>query len=224
MCGWAGALAGDDGINIVAGTGSIAYGEFAGRSARAGGWGELFGDEGSAYWLAREGLRLFSRMSDGRATRGALYEKVRAHFGLKFDLDLCASIYGSTSTRRSELATLSRLVGEAAIAGDVEARALFALAVDELAQMVEAVRLQLRVPDDVSLPVSYSGSVFQQRELLLLPLESKLTSGSSRYRFIAPRLPPAAGAALRAAMLSGFPLGATAIAALEKQVRRDQEP
>ena len=73
VCGWAGALAGEDGINIVAGTGSIAYGEYRGRSARAGGWGELFSDEGSAYWLAREGLRLFSRMSDGRAPRGALY-------------------------------------------------------------------------------------------------------------------------------------------------------
>ena len=29
VCGWAGALGGSDGINIVAGTGSIAYGEFA---------------------------------------------------------------------------------------------------------------------------------------------------------------------------------------------------
>ena len=44
VCGWAGALAGAEGINIVAGTGSIAYGEYAGRSARAGGWGELFSD------------------------------------------------------------------------------------------------------------------------------------------------------------------------------------
>ncbi len=73
VCGWAGALAGADGINIVAGTGSIAYGEYEGRSARAGGWGELFSDEGSAYWLAREGLTLFSRMSDGRSPRGPLY-------------------------------------------------------------------------------------------------------------------------------------------------------
>jgi N-acetylglucosamine kinase-like BadF-type ATPase len=36
VSGWAGALGGRDGINIVAGTRSIAYGEFAGRSARAG--------------------------------------------------------------------------------------------------------------------------------------------------------------------------------------------
>ncbi len=56
VCGWAGALAGRDGINIVAGTGSIAYGEFVSRSARAGGWGELFSDEGSAYSGCARGL------------------------------------------------------------------------------------------------------------------------------------------------------------------------
>ena len=125
VCAWAGALAGDDGINIVAGTGSIAYGEYRGRSARAGGWGELFSDEGSAYWLAREGLRLFSRMSDGRAPRGALYEHVRHHFGLQDDLDLCGALYGKSAAQRSQFAQLSRLVAEAAGAGDEQAAALF---------------------------------------------------------------------------------------------------
>ena len=36
VCAWAGALACQDGINIVAGTGSIAYGEFAGRAGPRG--------------------------------------------------------------------------------------------------------------------------------------------------------------------------------------------
>ena len=39
----------------------------AGDRARVGGWGELFGDEGSAYWIAVQGLNAFTRMSDGRA-------------------------------------------------------------------------------------------------------------------------------------------------------------
>ena len=39
VCAWAGALAGADGVTVASGTGSIAYGEFEGRSARAGGWG-----------------------------------------------------------------------------------------------------------------------------------------------------------------------------------------
>ena len=81
VCSWAGSLACADGISVIAGTGSMAYGEFAGRSARCGGWGELIGDEGSAYWIAREGMNLFSRMSDGRAPRGPLHALVRERLG-----------------------------------------------------------------------------------------------------------------------------------------------
>ncbi len=78
VCAWAGSLGGEDGINIVAGTGSIGYGERRGRSARAGGWGEVFGDEGSAYWIAVQGLNVFTRMSDGRLPKGSLYAVFRA--------------------------------------------------------------------------------------------------------------------------------------------------
>ena len=81
VCSWAGSLAGADGISLVAGTGSIAYGEWQGRSARCGGWGEVFGDEGSAHWLAREVLALFSRMVDGRTHPGPLVELAPASAG-----------------------------------------------------------------------------------------------------------------------------------------------
>ena len=145
LCGWAGALGGEDGINVVAGTGSMAYGEYDGRRARAGGWGELFSDEGSGYWVAREGLQLFSRMSDGRAARGALHARLREHFGLTADLDLCAAIYGSGRGERSDVAALAGLIAQAAQAGDAQARALFARAVDELVLMVDAVHAQLQI-------------------------------------------------------------------------------
>jgi N-acetylglucosamine kinase-like BadF-type ATPase len=218
VCGWAGALAGAEGINIVAGTGSIAYGEYAGRCARAGGWGELFSDEGSAYWLAREGLRLFSRMSDGRSPRGALYEILRRHFALSDDLDLCAALYGKSTSQRSQLAQLSRLVAEAASAGDAAARGLFTQAVSELADIVDAVRDQLQVPVEMDLPLSYSGGLFQLRELLLAPFEAALNGRARKYRLAAARLPPEAGAALHAARLAGTPLAARSIAALEGQL------
>ncbi len=215
VCGWAGALACQDGINVVAGTGSIAYGEFEGRTARAGGWGELFSDEGSAYWVAREGLKLFSRMSDGRAPRGALYDIVRRHFGLKADLDLCAAIYGETALR-NELAGLAKLVAEAALAGDAEAAAVFTAAAAELAQIVAALHRGLGIPDGVPVTVSYSGGLFQQRELLLAPLRTSLARDGGMYRFAEPCLIPVAGAALYAAKLSGAPLDADGINSLQR--------
>jgi N-acetylglucosamine kinase-like BadF-type ATPase len=215
VCAWAGALAGADGINIVAGTGSIAYGEYAGRDARAGGWGELFSDEGSAYWLAREGLRLFSRMSDGRTARGALHEIVRRHFGVHDDLDVCGAIYGTSIAQRSQFALLAQLVTQAASVGDTEALSLFASAGRELAAIVDAVHGQLQVPAGTIVPLSYSGGMFQGGELLLTPFKSMLGGSGRRYRLVAPRLPPEVGAALYAAKLAGTALDSQSIAALE---------
>jgi N-acetylglucosamine kinase-like BadF-type ATPase len=216
VCGWAGALACEDGINLIAGTGSIAYGEFNGRVARAGGWGELFSDEGSAYWIAREGLNLFSRMSDGRSARGALYDILRRHFELRSDLDLCAAIY--QKSQRSHLATLSTLIAQAATGGDLQASALFVRAADELVQIVDAVHRQLEIPDHATAMLSYSGGMFQQPDLLLARVQATLAVDGARYRVVAPRLPPAAGAALYAAKLSGTPLSAPAVSALEAQL------
>jgi N-acetylglucosamine kinase-like BadF-type ATPase len=214
-CGWAGALACEDGINLVAGTGSIGYGEYEGRAARAGGWGELFSDEGSAYWIAREGLNLFSRMSDGRAERSPWYDMVRQHFGLQSDLDLCAAIYGDGRVGRSHIATLAPLVTRAATAGDAQAAALFHRAAGELARIVDAVYDQLDIPAHAHATVSYSGGMFNERELLLDPFLANLSKDARRYRVASPRLPPVAGAALNAARLSGAPLGAQAIRGLE---------
>jgi N-acetylglucosamine kinase-like BadF-type ATPase len=54
-----GALGDRPGLLVLAGTGSIVLGrDDRGRVARAGGLGPLIGDEGSAFWIGREWLRL----------------------------------------------------------------------------------------------------------------------------------------------------------------------
>jgi N-acetylglucosamine kinase-like BadF-type ATPase len=219
VCAWSGSLAGQDGLNVVAGTGSIVYGEYQGRRARAGGWGELFSDEGSAHWIAREGLSLFSRMSDGRCARGALHEKFRAHFSLDDDLDICAAIYGADAMQRSQFSQLAKLVTAAALAGDELAQQIFVRGAGELAQMIDAARSRLGVPDNLSLPVSYAGSVFQAQELCLMPLRQKLSQSHLAYHLVAPRLPPDAGAALYAAKLGGHALRREAVEFLEAQLQ-----
>lgn len=215
VCGWAGALACGDGINIVAGTGSIAYGEFAGRSARAGGWGELFSDEGSAYWIAREGLNLFSRMSDGRVARGPLHGILRTHFALGDDLDLCAVIYGADQSWRSRIAQLARLVAQAAHDGDTQAQDIFTRAAGELAAVVRATRARLGVPARTALAASYSGGMFREAALLLEPFTRALAAGRENYQLRAPRYSPATGAALYAARRCGAPLDGAALARLD---------
>ncbi|GAC1506932.1 MAG: BadF/BadG/BcrA/BcrD ATPase family protein [Steroidobacteraceae bacterium] len=216
VCGWAGALAGGDGINIVAGTGSIAYGEFASRSARAGGWGELFSDEGSAYWVARETLTLFSRMSDGRTPRGPLYDLIREHFAVSADLEVCAAIYGPPPLTRSEVSALAPIAAAAARDGDLAAGRIFETAAQELAAIVHAVRDKLGVPPQVRLPLSYSGGMCRPNSLLLPLLEATLQMSDRQYEFAAPRLSPIAGAVLCAAKSARTPLTPEAIAQLTR--------
>jgi len=215
VCSWAGSLACADGISVIAGTGSMAYGRIGGREARAGGWGELFSDEGSAYWIARAGLALFSHMSDGRAPRGPLHALMRARLALRDDLDLCQVVYGELKGERSKVAALSQLVSEAAAQGDLQAAEILESAALEVAALVHAVRGQLDVDPGADVAVSYSGGLFGVDGPLRAPFARALAaSNAGGYRLVAPRLPPVLGAALYAALNAGTPLDATALACL----------
>jgi len=212
VCSWAGSLACADGISVIAGTGSMAYGRIGAQGARAGGWGELFSDEGSAYWIARAGLALFSRMSDGRAPRGPLHALLRTRLALQDDLDLCQVVYGELKGERSKVAGLSRLVSEAAALGDAQAAAILESAALEVAALVDAVRGQLGVDPGTEVTVSYSGGLFGVEGPLRAPFARVLAASSAgAYRLIAPRLPPVLGAAVYAAHQVGIPLNPAAL-------------
>src|SRR5206468_2089403 len=198
ISGWAGSLGCADGINLVAGTGSIGYGERQGKAARVGGWGEVFSDEGSAYWIAIQGLNAFTRMSDGRLPKGALHDVFRSHFGLRADLDICAAVMGERGLERDQIAGLARVVAEAVAAGDAAAIAIHDKAADELAAMADALRLELGFAPGEAVPLSWSGGVLTNDVSVRTRLETRL-SGRGPYELIEPRYPPAYGAALYAA-------------------------
>lgn len=209
VCAWAGSLGGNDGINIVAGTGSIGYGERRGQTARAGGWGEVFGDEGSAYWIAVQGLNAFTRMSDGRQPKGPLYNSFRQSLGLNADLDLCAKIMNAPD--RGRIAAMSQLVAGAAQDGDLAAQRIFDEAARELVAIVDAVRRALEFDPTERVAVSYSGGVFNAGALILKPFELLLDRQAGSYRLHTPIVTPGFGAAIYAAKLAGQPFSAAAI-------------
>ncbi|USI75061.1 N-acetylglucosamine kinase [Sphingomonas morindae] len=202
VCGWAGSLACGDGLNLVAGTGSIGYGQRRGRAARVGGWGELFGDEGSAYWIAVQGLNAVSRMSDGRLRPGPLRRVVHEALGVEADLDLCARVMGPSGLGRDGIAALAPLVSQAAAAGDSVAGAILADAGAELARIAHALRHALGFPDSEPAPISWSGGVLAHQPAVREALTAALAR-DGRYRVTPPRHGADIGAALYAAHLAG---------------------
>lgn len=210
VCGWAGSLAGSDGINVISGTGSMTYGERLGVGRRVGGWGELFGDEGSAYWVAAQGLNAFSRMSDGRIPRGPLHGLLRDRLGLADDLDIISLVVGRWSGSRKSIAALAPTICEAAARGDEVAAGIVTAAVGELVTLVETTRTRLGFTADDTVPVSYSGGMFADNGFRTR-FRDEINGLPPRYELRRPLLEPVLGAALYAAKHIGTPLRATAI-------------
>ena len=121
----AGALGGDAGIVIVAGTGSAAYGRTEdGQSWQAGGWGWLMDDPGSGYWLGRRALRAIAEEADDRGKPTSLTNLIVQQMGLNSIRELRDKLYGpkKTVTPIQKITGLAPLVTSAAEDGDQVAK------------------------------------------------------------------------------------------------------
>jgi N-acetylglucosamine kinase-like BadF-type ATPase len=199
----AGAANGGPGIIVIAGTGSIAYGRNAAKqTARAGGWGYVFGDEGSAFDLVRQALRAALRYEEGWGPPTALHAFLMTQTGLTATANASANTllhqFYTAEYPRERIAALAPLVDEAARSGDAVAGALIEHAAQELALLSAAVRRQLfQEPDEA--PVHYIGGVFECETLLAR--FRLLTELDEISRVSPPRHPPAYGALLEAIRL-----------------------
>jgi len=161
------------GIVVLAGTGSIVHGQDpGGRTARAGGYGYLLADEGSAYWLGHQALRAAVRAADGRGPETLLGALVLDALGAASVPDLVPRVY-ERSVARFEVAALAALVQEAADRGDVLGAGLLDEAASELALGVQAVARRLSFRDDV-FPVVLAGGAFKACPGLIGRLEGRV--------------------------------------------------
>ncbi len=196
----AGAMAGGPGIIAIGGTGSISFGRNAGRMARAGGWGYIYGDEGGAFDIVRQALRAVLRMDEGWGPGTALREALLTATASKNANEMLHRFY-TPDWPRSRVATLARLVDAAAIENDAIAAQILNGAAQDLAMLAGAVRAQLW-PEGGAVEVAYIGGVFESerlRERFRTLVE--LTDGCV---CIAPRYGPAEGALLEAYRADGL--------------------
>ncbi len=130
------------GIALISGTGSLALGRsIDGRVDRMGGWGHLFGDEGSGYSISIAGLRAAVRAADGRADQTLLLNGFMERFNISTPAGFIESVYGAALSRE-QLAACCGVVFEAARNDDVAQQILDA-AGTELSEMVTTLARKL---------------------------------------------------------------------------------
>ena len=199
--GWAGSLAMEPGISVVAGTGSIAYGrDSSGRTERCGGWHEFFSDEGSGYWLGKQLLQLFSQQSDGRLPKTALYDLVRSELELNDDFDIISLVNQRYTRSRKDTAALQKMLLEAAQRDDPHAIACYDRASEELSKLIVTVLNKLDFPEGEKVTVSFQGGLFSIPDLIRNPVAHKVRAAAfpREIDFCQPRLDPCRGAVLLA--------------------------
>lgn len=192
-----GALPRGAGVLVLCGTGSMAWGKAeTGAEERCGGWGPLFGDEGSGFDLGMHALRAACRVTDGRGPATRLHADVPRALGVRDMHDVLALLSDTPAVPRARVAQLGRVVTDAAEAGDAVAEALLGDAVRELADHVDALVARLALARDT--PLSTAGGLFRSRALAAAFAAELAGRG---YRPPAPpRHPPAWGGALLAGL------------------------
>jgi N-acetylglucosamine kinase len=172
---------------VIAGTGSIALARenAHGQQARAGGYGYLLGDDGSAFWIGREAVRAALAAGEGRGPASGLSAlgKHAARLGVQ------------------DLAALAPKVSQAAAEGDLIAADILARAGQALAGLAIAAARGVW-PDAARQPhgvkVATCGGVWQAGTLVQEPFRAALSNGLPGATPVQPALTPVGGALLLA--------------------------
>ncbi|HKZ11729.1 MAG TPA: BadF/BadG/BcrA/BcrD ATPase family protein [Rhodanobacteraceae bacterium] len=183
----AGALGGNPGVVLAAGTGAVtvAIGANA-RFRRVDGWGPWIGDEGSGAWLGRHGLQAAARADDGRGPATTLTEAAARQFGSISEL---AVKLGSDPNPARSMATFAPAVADAARNGDPVAAQLIEAAAAALARSMIAAAEALHVSAPVTAVVI--GGLVNLGPVLLDPLHAALDRSGAKLQ-----LQPAKGTSI----------------------------
>ena len=175
--------AGDrQGVVVIAGTGSIAYGrDSAGRAARSGGWGYLLGDEGGGFWIGRAALSAVVRQFDGRGPTTMLTDLVLKQMHLGNPTELIHAIY-DRGLQRHAVAAIASTVHTAQVAGDAVAKDILGRAGAELTAAAASVIGKLEIRGEV-FPTVLAGGIFRA-------IPSLASDVTARLHEVAPRTTP----------------------------------
>ncbi|SNX74072.1 N-acetylglucosamine kinase-like BadF-type ATPase [Bacillus oleivorans] len=155
-------LQGQDGILVIAGTGSIALGRCNGMEWRTGGWGYLLGDEGSGYWVSIKAIQYALHQLEMSQNNDGLTNALLQRINGQSISDIKNFVYSSA---RQEIAGLSKLISEEANRNSEAALSILRRAGVELALLVK--RSLSAAPDPKQkLKIAVSGSLLMKNDVV----------------------------------------------------------
>lgn len=181
-------LKGEDGILVIAGTGSIAFGIKDNNQLKCGGWGHLLGDEGSAYKISIEAIKKMINDQDYGIEMTDLSKDILSE--LKFDKvdDIVGFVYSST---KDEIAQLAGLVSKHAESGDEFSKNVLVVEGRDIAKQAERIYKKLEFN---SCRIGLVGGVIRKSKFLRQAFEEYLNNNVKVESFVDDDVSAAKGA------------------------------
>ncbi len=166
------ALCGEErGAILISGTGVMGLAADEGKLHSVAGWGDLFGDRGSGYWIAREALCAALDYIDGLDPAGeALFYAMCEFFDLKNAGELISEVY-APEFEKSRLAAFAECVSALATHKDARSVQILDRAANELIRYAESLGAYL---GHAPFALGFYGSVLTKNQHVLQRVQNAL--------------------------------------------------
>ena len=179
-----GALAGEDGILMIAGTGSIALAKIGDETFRCGGFGYRYGDEGSAYSIGKALISMALKEADGRSDKSIISDLVADYFD-----NIGVNMIATSDFSRDKIAGLAAAASKY-VENSESVRDIFFAAANEISLHIKAIGKNFESGKRIRL--SYIGGVFKSEYILECIREM-----NRGIELVAPIYPPEKGSILQ---------------------------
>ena len=162
-------LNGANGALVISGTGSIVIGRNEEVEDRVGGYGNLLGDEGSGYDIARKIIKSTLDAQDEGREFSELEERVLSYGDFDSVTDIVKFVYASS---KDKIAELSMVAVDLAEKGNTEAIQIFEEAGQDLGKQVNLLLAKLKLNEEPK--VAVTGSVLLQNDWVYASFEKSV--------------------------------------------------
>ena len=162
-----------DGAVLIAGTGSTAYAERGTRAQRVGGLGYLAGDEGSAFWIGMQAVKLYGRVLDGRAQHDETTDLVARMLDAPDRERYIEALYDAP-IKPFTIAALAPSIIAFAGKGNRASTKIVQNAAQELGELVRAALRAVELIDAMP-AIAFAGGLLRENSLLTFLIETRLS-------------------------------------------------